>query len=80
MVLYVVKYNVAIGKEEAYNQWSGQAIKRTLAIPGLVEFRAYRPINSGFRIALTYEFKDLPSWAAWYSNGEEQKLIDKYCV
>lgn len=43
MVLYILKWDVLPGKEEAYANWVSGAMKRVLAVPGVVEFRAYRP-------------------------------------
>ena len=47
VVLAVMKWDIYPDKVEAYLKWTAGAIKRTLAAPGVVEFRAYR----GARIA-----------------------------
>lgn len=42
MVLLVQKWDIHPDKLEAYTKWTESAIQRTLAVPGVVEFRAYR--------------------------------------
>jgi len=43
-VLYLMKWDIHPDKVEAYLKWAEGAIRRTLAVPGVVEFRAYRPL------------------------------------
>lgn len=40
MVLQVMKWDIHPDKVEAYSKWTEGAIKRTLSVPGVVEFRA----------------------------------------
>jgi antibiotic biosynthesis monooxygenase (ABM) superfamily enzyme len=75
MVLQVTKYDIHPDKAEAYLKWSETAIKRNLSAPGVVEFRAYRPVSGSFQLVTTYEFADLATWAAWYSHPEIQKSL-----
>jgi quinol monooxygenase YgiN len=77
MVLYVMQWNVHPDKAEAYLKWSQSAIQRTLAVPGVAEFRAYRPASGAFQVVVTYEFTDLAAWAAFYAHAEIQKVIDE---
>ena len=72
MVLYVSKWNIHPDKLEAYNKWTGQAIKRTVGAPGVVEFRGYRPDSGSHQVVVTWEFPDLATWAAWISNDDVQ--------
>ena len=74
MVLHVTKYDIHPDKLEAYLKWAEGAIKRTLAVPGLVEFRAYRSFTGSSQLVTTYEFADIAAWAAYNSNPEVQKL------
>ena len=70
-------------KAEAYGQWAESAIRRVLAAPGIVEFRAYRPVTGSYQVVVTYQFVDLAAWAAWQSNEDVQKLTDEvhtYCT
>ena len=62
---------------EAYLKWTGSAIKRTLAATGVVEFRAYRPVTGASQVAVTCEFADLATWAAWYGNEDVQKVLNE---
>ncbi len=77
MVLAVMKWNIHPDKVEAYTKWTQSAIQRTLAAPGVAEFRAYRPATGSHQIVTTYEFTDLSAWAAWYSNEQVQKVLDE---
>jgi quinol monooxygenase YgiN len=74
MVLHVTKYDMHPDKVDAYLKWTESAIKRSLAVPGVVEFRAYRPVTGSSQLVTTYEFADLATWAAWNSNPEMQKV------
>ena len=74
MVLYVMKWNILPDKVEEYMKWTEGAIGRTLAVPGLVEFRAYRPATGGSRVVVTYEFADLAAWAAFYGHPDVQAV------
>jgi quinol monooxygenase YgiN len=75
MVLHVMKYDMHPDKLEAYLKWTEGAIKRTLAVPGVVEFRAYRSVTGSSQLITTYEFADLAAWAAWGSNPDIQKVL-----
>ena len=77
MVLYVGKYDIRPEKASEYVEWAKSAIARMSAIPGIVEFRAYRPATGSYQVALTYEFADMKAWAAWNSNEDIQKLWDE---
>ncbi len=77
MVLQIVKWNIHPDKVEAYLQWTQGAIQRTLAVPGVVEFRAYRPLSGTSQAAITYEFADLGAWAAWREHEEVRRLLDE---
>lgn len=77
MSLYILKWDVIPEKFDAYLTFTESAIKRTLAVPGVVEFRAYRLITGNYRVAVTYEFSDLASWAAWYASEDCQKVLDE---
>ena len=77
MVLYVGKYDIRPEKAGEYAEWAKSAIAQMSAIPGIVEFRAYRPATGSYQVALTYEFADMKAWAAWNSNEDIQKLWDE---
>jgi len=76
-VLYVMKWDINPNKAEEYPKWAQSAIKRTLAVPGVVEFRAYRMAANDSQVVVTYEFSDMASWASWVSNEEAQKVIEE---
>jgi quinol monooxygenase YgiN len=77
MVLCVMRWNIHPDKKDAYTKWTEGAIRRTVAAPGLVEFRAYRPVTGKYQVVVTYEFADLPAWTAWYTNPDVQHVLDE---
>ena len=74
MVLYVVKWDIHPDKADAYLKWTESAIKRVV-IPGVVEFRAYRPASGSSQALVTYEFADMAAWAAWWGKEDIQKVM-----
>ncbi len=77
MVLQVMKWDIHPDKAEAYLEWTQNAIGRTLAAPGVVEFRAYRPATGASQAVTTYEFADMAAWSAWQSNEDVQKVLNE---
>jgi len=77
MMLVVMKWNVHPDKVEAYTKWTQSAIQRTLAVPGVVEFRAYRPASGAHQVVVTYELADFAAWASWYGKVEVQKVLEE---
>ena len=75
MVLYVVKYDIHPDKVEAYHEWAPNAVRRLLAVPGLIEFRGYRPATGASQVVTTFEFTDFAACFAWYAREEAQTLI-----
>jgi hypothetical protein len=69
MVLYVTKYNVHPDKLDAFQGWSQVVIPKILATPGVIEFRAYRPLSGSFQVVTTIEFADVTAWGN-FANGE----------
>ncbi len=59
---------------DAYLKWAKGAIKRELAHPGVVEFRAYRPVTGAHQVVITYEFADMAAWAVWQAHEEVEKV------
>jgi heme-degrading monooxygenase HmoA len=60
---------------DAFQKWREGATKRTLSVPGVVEFRAYRTAAGTSQVVSTWEFADMTAWAAWFSSEEVQKVI-----
>jgi antibiotic biosynthesis monooxygenase (ABM) superfamily enzyme len=77
MVLHVMKWDILPDKLEDYLKWTEGAIRRTLAVPGVVEFRAYRPATGASQVVVTYEFADMATWAAWQTHEDTQKVLDE---
>ena len=79
MVLYIMKYDVLPDKMEAFIKWAKEAaIPRILKIPGLNEFRSYRPVTGSFQIATTYEFTDMAACAAWLAHPDYQTMMSDF--
>ena len=79
MVLYVVSYDIIPDKAGAYFEWAQTAIPRAMALPGLVEFRAYRGVagERGEQVILTYEFANMADFAAYWSHEDMRKMDDE---
>lgn len=72
MVLYVIKWDIHPDKTDAYLEWLKSSMPRVLAVPGVVEFRAFRGAAGAPQIVATYEFADMAAWAAWHSHQDAQ--------
>lgn len=77
MVLCVFKWNIHPDKTEAYLNFAQRAVPGTVSVPGVVEFRAYRPVTGASAVVLTYEFADLNAWSAWYDDARIQQIIEE---
>ncbi len=78
MVLYVLKWDIPPETREEYARWLGPAIERSLAVPGVIEYRAYGTVAGPSRKVATYEFADLAAWQAWYSHPEIQGVLSEW--
>ncbi|NQU33127.1 MAG: antibiotic biosynthesis monooxygenase [Bacteroidetes bacterium] len=72
-----MKWDIHPDKVEAYAKWAQTAIKRTISVPGVVEFRAYRSATGSSQVVTTYEFSEMSDWAAWNSNADMQKVMEE---
>jgi heme-degrading monooxygenase HmoA len=77
MVIYVGKWDIRPEKAEEYPEWARSTVRRLLAVPGLVEFRGYRPATGCNQVIVTYEFTDMQAWASWRYNEDVQKVWDE---
>ena len=77
MVLSVMKWNIHPDKTDEYLKWTQGAIRRTLAVPGVIEFRAYRPASGAFQVVVTYEVADLAAWAAFRAHDDVEKVLEE---
>ncbi len=68
MVIYTQQWDIRPEKATEYAEWADSAVSRLLSVPGVVEFRAFRPLTGERQVGVTYEFADLDSWAAWRSS------------
>lgn len=75
MALYVMQWNIHPDKAEAYMEWTKGAISRTLAVPGVIELRAYRPATGTSQIVITYEFANIAVWETWYAHQDIQDVM-----
>jgi antibiotic biosynthesis monooxygenase (ABM) superfamily enzyme len=77
MVLYMIKWDIRPEKTEAYGEWAQKAIKMSLDIPGVVEFRAFRSIIGGNQVVSMYEFESIKTWASWQDNEDFKKHLEE---
>ncbi len=77
MVSYIAKWNILPDKAEAYKEWAPSVINRLMEVPGVLEFRAYRPATGSHQVVLMYEFADMSAWASWQSNEDIQATFDE---
>ena len=83
MVLYVSKWNIRPEKADEYPKWAKSALQRLLAVPGVTEFRGFRPVTGAHQVAVTYEFADFSAWAVWNGNDAVQEVWNEareYCA
>lgn len=78
MVLFVTKYDVHPDKLEAFRKLAEDMRKQIPALPGLVEFRAYRGVAGAPLVMETWEFADMAAFAAWWTNDEVQKQVTAF--
>ena len=76
MILQVIKWNINPEKSGTYPKWAETAVKRSIT-PGVVQFRAYRPITGNYQVVTTYEFADLAAWTKWQADANVQKVLDE---
>lgn len=76
MVLYLMRWDILPDKVEAYETWSREVIPRILAVPGIIEFRGYRPVTGASQAVVTLEFPDLGAWTAWYMDEDVQTMFN----
>ena len=77
MILYVVKWDIHPDKVDAYKEWAKSAIPRELSVPGVVEFRAYRPVTGSSQVVATYEFANMTTWATWQEHEDIQNIFEE---
>ena len=77
MVLYVMQWDILADRKEVYSEWAKAVIPRTLGVPGVVEFRAYRPATGNHQVVITYEFANMADWAAWHGSETMQQILDE---
>ena len=76
-VLAVMRWNIRPEKAREYGEWARESTRRTLGVPGCVEFRAWRPVTGNTETVITYEFPDLSAWAKWRESAEVQAVTDE---
>ena len=78
MVVVVMKWDILPDKVQEYTDWAKSAVQRQLAVPGVKEFRAYRPVSGPHQALVTYEFDNFAAWETWRNNEEVQKVLDEW--
>ena len=78
MVVYVKRFDILPDKVEAYTEWIKNFWGLTLAVRGVEEVGAYRTAaSSQGKVVALFHFKDLETWAEWFSNTELKKFLDE---
>lgn len=75
MVICQMKWDIRPGMETEYASWAVTAVRRLLSVPGVVEFRAFRPITGCRQVAVTYEFADMEAFGSWYSHEDTKQTF-----
>ena len=75
MVLNVLKYSIHPDRSEAYDSWVKQVIPRILAIRGMVELRAFRPVSGSWQVVSTTEYGDMAAWAGAVGSKDWQQIM-----
>ncbi|MDQ2786164.1 MAG: antibiotic biosynthesis monooxygenase [Chloroflexota bacterium] len=78
MVLYVLKWDIPPETRAAYAAWLVPTIERSLAVPGVIEYRAYGTVAGPSRKVATYEFADLAAWEAWYRHPDIRRMFEEW--
>jgi len=77
MLLYFLRWDIKPSTANEYEKWAEFAIGQTVRVPGVLEFRAYRPIAGKSQVVVTYEFADFNSWETWFNNKVIQEIFDQ---
>ena len=78
MVMVIMKWDILPDKTQEYTDWAKSAVQRQLAVPGVREFRAYRPVSGPHQALVTYEFENFAAWETWRNNEEVQNVLDEW--
>ncbi|NLG51866.1 MAG: hypothetical protein GX552_17310 [Chloroflexi bacterium] len=76
-MIQVIRWNVHPDKIKEYEAWAKSAFPRLVAVPGLIELRAYGPIAGSAQVVTTYEFKDVTAWAAWSAHETVRQVTEE---
>lgn len=66
MVMFVLKWYIIPSTKDAYLEWTKSIIPRTLKVPGVKEFRAYRTALGDSQVVVTYEFENIADFSSWH--------------
>ncbi|MDW7670779.1 MAG: DUF4286 family protein [Bacillota bacterium] len=66
MIMFVIKWYVIPSTKDKYLEWTKSIIPRTLKVPGVKEFRAYRAAIGDTQAVVTYEFENMADFASWH--------------
>jgi quinol monooxygenase YgiN len=78
MVMLIMKWDIFPDKVEEYTEWAKSVVQRQLAVPGVKEFRAYRPVTGSHQVIVTYEFDNFAAWETCQYSEEVQKTCDEW--
>lgn len=78
MVTLVMKWDILPDKAKEYADWARSSVQKQLSVPGLKEFRAYRPVTGTHQVVVTYEFDSFAAYENWRNSEELQKANEEW--
>jgi antibiotic biosynthesis monooxygenase (ABM) superfamily enzyme len=76
MLRYIVRWDIIPTQEpESYIHWIEAALRRTLAVPGVRELSAYRPVAGQSQVVVSFAFTNFESWSAWFNHDDVQAVF-----
>jgi antibiotic biosynthesis monooxygenase (ABM) superfamily enzyme len=77
VVLYVVRWDIPSKQTDEYLTWVRFGIAQTIAVPGVIELRSYRPVAGETQVVTTFQFEDFASWSAWFDHEKVQAVFEQ---
>lgn len=76
MLRYIVRWDIIPTQQpESYVGWIESAVRRTLAVPGVKELAAYRPVAGQSQVVVSFTFTDFDSWSTWFNDEQVQTVF-----
>lgn len=76
-VLFMVRYNIPNQKVPEYLEWIQKTIPKLLAVPGLVEFSAYRAGAATRYVLLIFKIESEEAFSKFWEYLQKTRLMDE---